>query len=299
MISRDCGEGAMTSRSVVWRLAGIVATLLAAGAAAVAADGYLAAVGQAQPLSLRPGEATVWYLGHCGFAVRTAKHLLIFDYQERRDGPQPRTRGVATGLDTGWVDPSAIARDRVRVFVSHSHDDHFDPVVFSWRKTVPDIAYFFGWNAADDPANHYLVGPRATHSADGLEIYTIDSHHSGVPEVAFLVKVDGLAIYHNGDYRMDYKADFPYLQKYAARFDLVFVLGVSDESIQYGQQNRDLFERFKPGAVFPMHAEAGARMYHEFADAFGARIPGLPIMVPEKLGDRFEYRGGRITRSGS
>jgi hypothetical protein len=40
-------------------------------------------------------------------------------------------------------------------------------------------------------------------------------------------------------------------------------------------------------------------MYREFAAAFGARIPGLPIMVPEKLGDRFEYRGGRITRSGS
>ena len=35
------------------------------------------------------------------------------------------------------------------------------------------------------------------------------------------------------------------------------------------------------------------------AAAFGARIPGLPMMVPEKLGDRFEYRGGRISRSGS
>jgi L-ascorbate metabolism protein UlaG (beta-lactamase superfamily) len=298
MISRNRGEGAMTSRTVVRGLAGAVAALLVVGAAAVATDGFLAA-GQAPPLSLRPGEATIWYLGHCGFAVRTAKHLLIFDYQERRDGPQLRTRGGTTGLDTGWVDPAAIARDRVRVFVSHSHEDHFDPVVFSWRKTVPDIAYYFGWQAADDSANHYLVGPRAAYTGDGLETFTINSHHSGVPEVAFLVKVDGLAIYHNGDYRMDYQADFPYLQKHAARFDLAFVLGVSDEGIQYGQQNRDLFERFKPGAVFPMHAEAGARMYREFVAAFGARIPGLPIMVPEQLGDRFEYRGGRISRTGS
>jgi len=160
-------------------------------------------------------------------------------------------------------------------------------------------AYFVGWEAADDPANHCLVGPRATHSADGLEIYTMNPHHSGVPEVAFLVKVDGLAIYHNGDYRMDYQADFPYLQKYAARFDLVFVLGVSDESIQYGQQNRDLFDRFNPRAAFPMHAGAGARMYRESEAAFGARIPGIPTMVPEKLGDGFEYRGGRISRSGA
>jgi L-ascorbate metabolism protein UlaG (beta-lactamase superfamily) len=288
----------MLARSTAGRLALVVAALAVAGAptAAVTVQGVGA---PPAPAPRAAGDATVWYLGHCGFAVRTAKHLLIFDYQERRDGPQPRTRGGAAGLDTGWVDPAAIARDKVRVFVSHSHEDHFDPVIFGWRKVVPDIAYYFGWKAADDPANRYLVGPRATHAGDGLEIFTINSHHSGVPEVAFLVKVDGLAVYHNGDYRMDYKADFPYLQKHADRFDLVFVLGVSDESIQYGQQNRELFERFKPGAVFPMHAEAGARMYREFAEAFGARIPGLPIMVPEKLGDRFEYRGGRITRSGS
>ncbi len=288
----------MSARSTAGRLALVVAALTAAGASIAAVTGQGVGAPRA-PAALAAGEATVWYLGHCGFAVRTATHLLIFDYQERRDGPQPRTRGGATGLGAGWVDPAAIAHDRVRVFVSHSHEDHFDPVVFGWRKAVADIAYYFGWKAAEDPASHYLVGPRATHSADGLEIFTINSHHSGVPEVAFLVKVDGLAIYHNGDYRMDYKVDFPYLQTHAARFDLVFVLGVSDETIQYGQQNRDLFERFAPGAVFPMHAEAGARMYREFAAAFGARIPGLPIMVPEKLGDSFEYRGGRISRAGT
>ena len=288
----------MPARSTAGRLALVVAALAAAGASVAAVRGQGGDAPPA-PAALAAGDAMVRYLGHCGFAVRTARHLLIFDYQERRDGPQPRTRGGTTGLDTGWVAPAAIARDRVRVFVSHSHEDHFDPVIFGWRKAVPDIAYYFGWQAADDPANHYLVGPRATHAGDGLEVFTINSHHSGVPEVAFLVKVDGLAIYHNGDYRMDYRADFPYLQKYAARFDLVFVLGVSDESIQYAQQNRDFFERFNPGAVFPMHAEAGARMYREFAAAFGARAPGLPVMVPEKLGDRFEYRGGRISRSGS
>ena len=113
------------------------------------------------------------------------------------------------------------------------------------------------------------------------------------------MKVDGLVIYHNGDYRMDYQADFPDLQTHAARLDFAFVLGVSDETIEYGRQNRDLVERFKPNAVFPMHAEAGARMYREFADTYRARLPGLAIMVPEKLGDRFEYREGRATRSGA
>ena len=235
------------------------------------------------PPAISPGDATVLGPGPLRLCRAHARHLLIFDYQERRDGPQPRVRPRPLRLDRGWVDPAEIARDRVRVFVSHSHEDHFDPVILGWRKAVADIAYYFGWKAAEDPAYHYLVGPRGElHAGDGLEISTINSHHSGVPEVACLVKVDGLAIYHNGDYRMDYQADFPYLQTHVASLDLAFVLGVSDENIQYGRQNRALFERFKPRAVFPMHAEAGARMYKEFAEAFSTRLPGLQIVVPRR-----------------
>jgi len=37
--------------------------------------------------------------------------------------------------------------------------------------------------------------------AGGLEIATINSHHSGIPEVAWLIKADGLVVYHNGDCR--------------------------------------------------------------------------------------------------
>lgn len=280
----------------------IVALALVAVAAASPAGSAVAGAAAdppPAPHNLQSGEAQVWYLGHCGFAVRTARHLLIFDYQERRDGPQPRIRPAVACLDSGWIDPTGIARDRVRVFVSHSHTDHFDPVILAWEQAVPDIAYFFGWKAADDSAHHCLVGPRATYAGDGLEIVTINSDHAGVPEVAFLVKVDGLVIYHNGDYRMDYKADFPYLQEHADRIDLVFVLGVSEESDLYALQSRDLIARFRPGAVFPMHAEADSPMYREFAAAFGARFPDLPVMVPQKLGDRFEYREGRISRSGS
>jgi L-ascorbate metabolism protein UlaG (beta-lactamase superfamily) len=280
--------------------AGLIAAamLITTGAAAVATDAPRA-VQQTSASTLEAGQARIWYLGHCGFAVRTARHLLIFDYQERRDGPQPRTRPDTPGLDRGWIDPAEIARDRVRVFASHSHSDHFDPTIFTWSRSISDLAYFFGWKAGEDPAHHYLAGPRATYNRDGLEILTINSHHSDVPEVAFLVKVDGLVIYYNGDYRMDYKVDYPYLQKHAGRVDLAFVLGVSNESEQYARQNRDLFERFRPGAVFPMHAEAGARMYRDFEAAFRERLPGLPVMVPETLGEQFEYRGGRITRGKS
>jgi len=106
----------------------------------------------------------------------------------------PRSKPEKPSLDTGWIDPKEIKDLKVRVFVSHSHDDHFDPVIFTWKEDVPNITYFFGWKAADDPSHHYMVGPRAEYKSEDLEISTINSHHSGVPEVGWLVEVDGLAI---------------------------------------------------------------------------------------------------------
>jgi len=34
----------------------------------------------------------------------------------------------------------------------------------------------------------------------GVEAYTINDHHDGVPEVAYLVETDGVVMYHSGDY---------------------------------------------------------------------------------------------------
>jgi hypothetical protein len=112
-----------------------------------------------------------------------------------------------------------------------------------------------GWQAAEDPANHHLLGPCASYSEDGLEILILNSRHSGVPELACLMKLDGLVVCHDGDDRMDDKTDCPYLQQ---------------------------------------HAEAGARMYREIADAFEPRIPGLSSEMQGRRGERFEYRDGQV-----
>ena len=242
-----------------------------------------------------PGQAAVWYLGHCGYAVRTQGHLLIFDYQEERDGQQAKTKPARRALDAGWIDPVEIKDLKVRVFVSHSHGDHFDPVIFAWKETVADIAYHFGWKAADDPADHYFVGPRAELKSGGLEIATINSHHSGVPEVAWLVKVDGLAIYHNGDCQPDDPAaEHDFLRTETDRIDLAFVFPVYRLGEKYTTQNLDFFKKFRVGAAFPMHVQAGGAMYLDFQKEFQARFPGLAIHVPMRMGQKFFYSAGKI-----
>ena len=256
-----------------------------------------AAARRPAPESPKRGEAVVWYLGHCGYAVRTQNHLLVFDYQEERDGQQPKAKPAERSLAAGWIDPAEIKDLKVRVFVSHSHGDHFDPVIFGWKGTVADIAYHFGWQASDDPAYHYFVGPRAGLESGGLRIATINSHHSGVPEVAWLVEVDGLVIYHNGDCQPDdAAAEHAFLRTKTDHVDLAFVFPVIKEDAKYTVQERDFFRAFRVGAAFPMHATAGDAMYLEFQKDFQSRFPGLAIHVPMKMGQRFDYAGGKILK---
>jgi L-ascorbate metabolism protein UlaG (beta-lactamase superfamily) len=244
---------------------------------------------------MQGGEAVVWYLGHCGYAVRTLNHLLIFDYQESRDGQQPKSRPAALSLASGWINPEEIKGLKVRVFVSHAHEDHFDPTVFTWKTVIPDIAYYFGWQAADDPSYNYLLGPRAELTSGGLEIATINSHHSGVPEVAWLVQVDGLVIYHNGDCQPDDPApEHDFLKTKAGRIDLAFVFPVFEDGAKYALQNLDFFKKFKVGAVFPMHVQAGGAMYLDFQKSFQAKFPGLSIHVPMTMGQKFVFQEGKI-----
>lgn len=130
---------------------------------------------------------SIQYLYHSGFAVETASHLFIFDYY--LDTP----RGC--GPDQGVVSPSMLQGRDVVVFVSHSHGDHYNPAIFQWRRVKPQIRYIL----ADEIATKedvLSVKAGKTYPLGGLEVRTLDSTDLGV---AFLVKADGLCLYHAGD----------------------------------------------------------------------------------------------------
>jgi L-ascorbate metabolism protein UlaG (beta-lactamase superfamily) len=230
----------------------------------------------------------VWYLGHSGFAVRSGDRLLVFDYQEEYGTPAADP-GVG-GLDDGTIEAADLAGLDAYVFTTHPHGDHYDEVILDWEAEAESVEYFFGWEAGENPRHHYLVGPQATSEIDGMEIYTINSHHSGVPEVAFLVHVDGHWIYHNGDYLQNYIPDFEYLNTLTDQLDLVFHAGATNDEWQYTRQARYLLEHFSPDHFFPMHygndeadGEGAA-----FAADVAARGYATQVPVPQRRGDRWE-----------
>jgi L-ascorbate metabolism protein UlaG (beta-lactamase superfamily) len=246
------------------------------------------------------GQAFVWYLGHCGFAVRTSGHLLIFDYQETRDGQKPKVRPASPSLDNGWIETLEVRNLKVRVFVTHSHDDHYSPVIFTWKDAIPDIAYYFGWQApVEGSFIRSFVRPRAELDAGDLTVATINSHHAGVPEVAWLVKVDGLVVYHNGDCcPSDPVAEYAFLGTKTDRIDLAFLPPVYAEGEAYTAQNVAFFKTFRVGTAFPMHVQAGDPMYFGFQKSFQDRFPGLDIRVPMRMGEKFVYDREAPAKSG-
>jgi L-ascorbate metabolism protein UlaG (beta-lactamase superfamily) len=212
--------------------------------------------------------------------VKTRTRLLIFDYFSR-GGPRPEKLSLANG----FVDPEEIKNQEVVVFVSHAHGDHFDPVILSWQSTVKNIRYVFGWNAGKGERTIEMPAPRATQNLGGMEIFTVNCEHNDVPEVAYLVKVDGLSIYHSGDYTgpLDtYQDDIAYLLKKAGTIDLAFI----------GRFQQT--ELLKPRVVFPIHGYNREYMYGAFArQAAEKKLPSR-VILPENKGDRVIL----FTRSG-
>lgn len=140
----------------------------------------------------RKKEAHIWYLFHSGFAVKTSRHFLIFDYY--LDKPD----GVHTSLDAGVINPNDINGLDVIAFSSHEHHDHFNPVILSWSEKVKNIKYMLSYDIKplQGMENVLMAYPGHKYSLDGLQIEVFDSTDIGV---SFLVSCDGYTIFHAGD----------------------------------------------------------------------------------------------------
>ena len=213
----------------------------------------------------RRPSASVHYLGGNSWAVRVGRRLLVFDYVQVT-GPASRDGGAGRGLAHGSIGPADLDSLDVFVFVTHQHADHYDSVIYGWRRDARSIHYLFGWRAGADPSHHYLVGPRAGVDLGDVRVRTVNSSQDGVPEVAYLVRVDGWTIYHNGDYRGEIREDFAYLRGVADRVDIAFLVS------GWPRQDHPLFhlaglfvEVFRPSEVFLMDRTGLERRTETFA----------------------------------
>jgi len=242
-------------------------------------------------------EAVIWYLSHAGWAVKTKNHLLIFDYAELGEKP------AEPMLVNGFINPSEIEDLNVSVFVTHEHNDHYDPVIFNWEKSGKNIRYILGFQPRNVPEQKYeYLGPRTTKIIDDMEITTIKSTDSGV---GYLVKVDGLDIFHGGDHANKvndlsgpYPKEIDYLAAKEKKIDIAFLLSGSPcgggpvESVITGTFYT--LEKLSPHIVFPMHGGGNECIYVDLAREAEERKFKTHIVTTQFRGDTFFYKDGTI-----
>lgn len=231
---------------------------------------------------LKEKEAEIWYLGHSGWAIKTKKNLLIFDYW----GHGSKVKNPVLSFESENKD--------VYVFVSHNHSDHFDPVIYEWEKACENIHYIFGWKVSPDQKTTSLE-PREKIMVKNLEILTIKSTDKGV---GFLVNVDGLVIFHAGDHENGegiwdaYADEIDFLSQNVKSIDLAFIPVARDKGKWWDYSNKGSFyliEKLQPRVLFPMHALGQEQFYKEFAAEAARKNYRTTICCAEKLGDRFFY----------
>ena len=249
------------------------------------------------------GEAAVWYLGHCGFAVKTAHHLMIFDYW---------TRGASSddpSLANGIIYPPEIASENVTVFVTHEHQDHYDPAIYTWPGDVPNIKYVYGFRPEDlprhresgypGPAYTYLP-PRTDTTLDGMRVTTIEANDAGV---GFLIQVDGVTFYHAGDHagwregqEQAYKDEIDFLAGVVPAVDFSFlnVTGChTGDTVALAEAVYYTLEKLHSTCWIPTHGLNREYIYKTFADKIRARGAASEAICPEHRGDHYLLKKGQ------
>ncbi|MBU8922835.1 MAG: ankyrin repeat domain-containing protein [Bacteroidales bacterium] len=254
------------------------------------ADRSLAGIGK-----LGKKEAAIYFLNHSGWAVKTRNHLLIFDYFKNGEDPdQP-------GFCNGTVNPSEFADEKVVVFASHHHGDHYWPGIFEWSEQVEDITYFLGHQPTDTVPAYTFMPERMEEQFGDIKLTTIHSTDAGV---GMLIEVDGLTIFHAGDHANgriglmgEFTDEIDFLEENCPRPDILF-MGIRGCSLGRPDEVKEGIEytlgKMKPKVFFPMHATADGEAYMEFIDSISSDFKKIQMVAPGNRGDHFIFKKGKI-----
>lgn len=132
------------------------------------------------------------YIYHSGFAIETDKVALVIDYY--KDTSEEH-------INRGFVHDYLLKRSgELYVLSSHLHPDHFNREIISWKEKCPNIHYIF----SKDILKHQRASQEEAFYLDKGEIYedehlVIKAFGSTDAGISFLIKLQGICLFHAGD----------------------------------------------------------------------------------------------------
>jgi L-ascorbate metabolism protein UlaG (beta-lactamase superfamily) len=133
----------------------------------------------------------IWHLIHSSFLLKLQGIVMVFDYFE-----EPAAASAQGGLDAGVIDGQRLTDEEVYVFASHSHRDHFHPLIFDWKKGVSNIHYVLSYDIPRPPAEAAVLKPGEKKSVGRIQVQAYPSSDAGL---AYSIYAQGKHVYYSGD----------------------------------------------------------------------------------------------------
>lgn len=130
----------------------------------------------------------ITYYQHSGFTCAMDDVLLVFDYWR---GEEPNVLPEEAGLK----EETLRAYRQVVVFVSHSHPDHLDEVIWSWQR-LGNVTYVVSYELPPACTGLRMRPGDALQLSEKLAVRAYDSTDLGI---SFVVELGGFTIFHAGD----------------------------------------------------------------------------------------------------
>lgn len=247
----------------------------------------------------------IYYLYNSGFVIFTGETALVFDYY--RDTP---ARGK-TGLSGGVITTDELSKyKKVYVFSSHSHDDHFNPVILEWQNNHEDIKYILSEDIKVRLSNDEITS-NITFMAKGESINFDDlyvkAYGSTDIGISFYIEIDGYNIFHAGDLNCwhwpnesspaatkmainSFEAELQPLIKEAKPLDVAFFPVDPRMKIDFDRGAIYFANMLKPKLFVPMHFRGCTEAPTEFSNKI--QIRGVDIWTLSERGDNINFSGG-------
>lgn len=188
----------------------------------------------------------VYPIYHSGFMVELETHILLFDYFK---GDLPITK----------------SNKHLLIFVSHKHQDHYNPQVFDLTKDFKKRSFIFAKQIKDTHSNIHFMKHDEEIKIEDVEVKTLLSTDTGV---AYIVEVENNRIYHAGDLHLwlwdelsekenkmmigSFMAEMKKIQN--MHFDLAFLVLDSRQNDEDSIEGIEIFnEMTDTSVIFPMH----------------------------------------------
>ncbi|MFW6001303.1 MAG: MBL fold metallo-hydrolase [Halanaerobium sp.] len=251
--------------------------------------------------------AEIYHLFHSGTAVKFNNILYIFDYykDEIFDAAAEENEDLSS-LEKGVIRKDSFEGiDKAYIFVSHSHHDHFNKVIFSWEDYCPNCKYILAAEVELLPElrekeNLYQMKLDQELKFQDLVINTYGSTDQGV---SFLSKTEDLNIFHAGDLNWwKWKKFSPKVQKREERefkreiekikgekVDIAFVPVDPRLEENYYLAGKYFIEQIKPDIFIPIHFSSNFKITKKFKAKIAELNLNTEVVEIRKAGEKIFF----------